>query len=84
MWMGVSIALSLLLSFFLPFYIALPLLIGIFIGINYYLRRRMMKRVGAYFPSLDLNPVKYYCMVCGTKHREVACPNCGSKMKRVG
>ncbi len=27
--------------------------------------------------------VKYYCMRCGKEHREIACPNCGSKMKRV-
>lgn len=29
-------------------------------------------------------PLKYYCMNCGNEHREIACPNCGSKMKRVG
>jgi DNA-directed RNA polymerase subunit RPC12/RpoP len=28
--------------------------------------------------------VNYYCMSCGTKHNEVACPKCGSKMKRIG
>ena len=28
--------------------------------------------------------LKYYCMSCGRKHREAACPKCGSKMKRVG
>jgi hypothetical protein len=28
--------------------------------------------------------LKYYCMSCGKEHREIACPNCGSKMKRVG
>ncbi len=28
--------------------------------------------------------VKYYCMKCGYEHREIACPKCGSKMKRVG
>ncbi|MGH9982858.1 MAG: zinc ribbon domain-containing protein [Nitrososphaeraceae archaeon] len=28
--------------------------------------------------------VKYYCMSCGNEHREIACPKCGSKMKRVG
>ena len=28
--------------------------------------------------------VKYYCMKCGNEHREIACPKCGSKMKRVG
>jgi predicted RNA-binding Zn-ribbon protein involved in translation (DUF1610 family) len=28
--------------------------------------------------------VKYYCMNCGYEHREIACPKCGSKMKRIG
>jgi hypothetical protein len=28
--------------------------------------------------------VKYYCMNCGYEHKELSCPNCGSKMKRVG
>ena len=30
------------------------------------------------------NSLNYYCMSCGTKHKEAACPKCGSKMKRVG
>jgi hypothetical protein len=29
-------------------------------------------------------PLKYYCMSCGKEHKEIACPGCGSKMKRVG
>jgi hypothetical protein len=28
--------------------------------------------------------LRYYCMNCGKEHNEVTCPNCGSKMKRVG
>lgn len=30
------------------------------------------------------NSVKYYCMSCGTQHKQVECPKCGSKMKKVG
>lgn len=29
-------------------------------------------------------PIRYYCMLCGNEHKEIACPKCGSKMKRVG
>jgi hypothetical protein len=29
-------------------------------------------------------PLKYYCMRCGNEHKEILCPNYGSKMKRVG
>jgi rubrerythrin len=28
--------------------------------------------------------IDYYCINCGTKHRQTACPNCGSKMKKAG
>ena len=35
--------------------------------------------------SMDGNTsVRYYCMSCGNEHREIACPKCGSKMKKVG
>jgi rRNA maturation endonuclease Nob1 len=28
--------------------------------------------------------VNYYCINCGTKHNQAACPNCGSKLKKAG
>jgi hypothetical protein len=28
--------------------------------------------------------IKYFCMSCGNEHKEISCPKCGSKMKRVG
>ncbi|HXX96825.1 MAG TPA: hypothetical protein VEL11_06880 [Candidatus Bathyarchaeia archaeon] len=34
--------------------------------------------------SPDRSLVKYYCMSCGSKHKQVACPKCGSKIKRAG
>ena len=83
MWMGASLALSVLLSFFFPFYIALPILIGTFIAVNYYFRKRMMKRIGGFY-AFERNSISYYCMACGTKHTDVSCPKCGSKMKRIG
>jgi rubrerythrin len=34
--------------------------------------------------ALGYQPLKYYCMNCGTEHRETSCPRCGSKITRVG
>jgi rRNA maturation endonuclease Nob1 len=56
------------------------------------MRRRMMRRMGIggarMFGSMSsmfgYNSLNYYCMSCRTKHKEAACPKCGSKMKRVG
>lgn len=51
----------------------------------------MLKRMNAIGASMSSmlstsngSLLKYYCMVCGTQHKEAACPKCGSKMKRVG
>jgi hypothetical protein len=61
--------------------------------LNFYMRNRMMRRMeiwgaragGGMFGSMfGDNSLNYYCMSCGTKHKEAACPKCGSKMKRVG
>ena len=61
--------------------------------LNFYMRNRMMRRMGigearaggGIFGSMFVdNSLNYYCMSCGTKHKEAACPKCGSKMKRVG
>jgi len=49
------------------------------------MRRTGIGRAGGMSGSMfGDNSLKYYCMSCGTKHKEAACPKCGSKMKRVG
>jgi len=58
----------------------------------YYLRRRMIARMGGISNSMmgagifrsTYRPKKYYCMSCGTQHKQIACPKCVSKMKRIG
>ena len=34
--------------------------------------------------SMFGSTLRYYCMRCKTEHKLAACPNCGSKMKKVG
>jgi hypothetical protein len=92
MWFAISIAISITISLLLPFPISLVVIIGVFILLNFYMRRRMTRRMGiggsGMFGSMSTmfggNSLNYYCMSCGTKHKEAACPKCGSKMKRVG
>ena len=92
-WFAISIAISLTISILVPFPISLVTIIGVFILLNFYMRKRMMSRMrggggvgmfGSMSSMFGDNSLKYYCMSCGTKHREAACPKCGSKMKRVG
>jgi hypothetical protein len=98
MWLGISLGISIVISMLVPFPISLVTIIGVFILLNFYMRKRMMKRMGiggggggiGMFGSLSSSTMfgdsslKYYCMTCGTPHKQIACPNCGSKMKRVG
>jgi len=96
LWMGVSFGLSLAVSLLLPFPVSILAIFGIFILLNMYMRKTMLKRMNTIsgtkiFGSLSPMPntsndssLKYYCISCGTEHKKVACPLCGSKMKKVG
>ena len=92
-WFAISIGISLTISMLVPFPISLVTIIGVFILLNFYMRKRMMSRMGrggggGMFGSMSSmfgdSSLKYYCISCRTKHREAPCPKCGSKMKRVG
>lgn len=82
-------------QFYATFLTAISLRLHLVILINFLRVRRVMKRYGAMgiikdmFGSLSTDSnqysrVKYYCISCGKEHNDVACPSCGSKMKRVG
>jgi hypothetical protein len=74
MWFAISIAISLTISILLPFPLSLVTIIGVFILLNFYMRKRMMSRMGiggagGMFGSRSSmfgdNSLKYYCMGCG-------------------
>jgi hypothetical protein len=90
MWIAISIAISLALAFILPFPFDIIAIISVFLGINYFIRQRQMKKMGlnawSFFgsaPGPGNQSVYYYCINCGTKHNQAACPNCGSKLKKA-
>jgi hypothetical protein len=89
--------LGIILLFLLPFPFGFISIAGLFVLITYLRGRSEMKRFGStggirnLFGSFSSSisgtqsrQLKYYCMNCGKEHREIACPNCGSKMKRAG
>jgi hypothetical protein len=90
MWIGISLAISLALSFLLPFPISLVAIIAVFLSISYLTRRMQMRHMGirgsisTSFLGGDSSKVNYYCLSCGYKHSDSACPRCGSKMRRAG
>jgi hypothetical protein len=88
-WIGISLGISLAISVILPFPISLIVIIPVFILLSIYLRKIMIRRIGAgkglgiFNPGIGSGKLKYFCMSCGTQHDQLACPKCGSKMKRV-
>jgi hypothetical protein len=97
-WLGLYFGTGLILVLLLPFPYDFFSVLALFILINFLRGRRILKRYGGIGGIRDLlgslsssmsrddqsRPLKYYCMNCGKEHREIACPNCGSKMKRIG
>ena len=95
-WFALFMGVGFILVFLIPFPLDFISVTGLF-ALTYYLRSRSeMKRFGGRGRIRDLfgslssafsdhyRPLKYYCIGCGKEHRENACPNCGSKMKKVG
>jgi hypothetical protein len=95
-WFALFMGAGFILLFLLPYPLDFISITGLF-AITYYLRNRSeVKRFGIRGGIRDLfssissafddqyRPLKYYCMRCGREHRETVCPNCGSKMKRIG
>ena len=95
-WLGLYFGIGFTLIFILPYPYDLVSVIVLFILINLWRGRVFIKKYGGIGGIKDMlgslqsptsgnnRPLNYYCMVCGKEHREIACPNCGSKMKRVG
>lgn len=92
MWLGISFAISIAISLVLPYPWSLMVMIAVFLGMNYFIRKRQIRKMGmtgtSFFggsgPMFGQRTLDYYCMSCGTKHNQRACPKCGSTMKRVG
>jgi hypothetical protein len=94
-WLLIFMGMGTIIVFLLPFPFDLIAIGGLFVLLAYLRSRSEMKRFGgtggirSLFGSLSSSgnqsrPLKYYCMRCGNEHKEILCPNCGSKMKRVG
>jgi hypothetical protein len=97
-WSILYVGIGVVLVLVLPFPYDLASVLGLFVLINFLRSRSILKRYGGTGGLRDLlgslssstsrndpsRPLTYYCMNCGKEHREIACPNCGSKMKRVG
>lgn len=83
LWLALSVGISITISILLPFPISLVTIIGLFIVLSPYMKRRVAHkmRVEGHGKQDVLNSgvvrdssLKYYCMSCGTKHKDTGCP----------
>ena len=89
-WIMISLAISLLFTMWLGLWGLIPA-IAVFIGISYYMRKRMMARMGmggggggGFGGMLGAGGgINYICIACGHRFKGGACPRCGSKMRRA-
>jgi hypothetical protein len=79
LWIGISIGLIFAILFYTPFPLSIPLAITAFVLLNFHFRKKVIKRMNTMFGNLS----SYSCINCRTRHNEIACPKCGSKMKRA-
>jgi 4-hydroxybenzoate polyprenyltransferase len=90
LWIGISLGIVFAILSYVPFPFSIPITIASFFIVIFYLRKKVVKRINKrvrMFGNCSNNTnqsLNYYCMSCGTKHNEAACPICGSKAKRVG
>lgn len=84
-WIAIYFVISFIISIIVPFPYSLIVIVSIVLILSIYIRRREMARFKVdNFSMFDSNKVNYYCMMCDTKHNNIMCPKCGSKMKRIG
>jgi Sec-independent protein secretion pathway component TatC len=90
-WIVIYFGIALAVTLLLDFPISLLVVLAIILPLSLYRRKRYFKRFGrgegSFFHPGSMfgsKGIDYYCISCGTKHRQSACPNCGSKMKKAG
>lgn len=90
-WIGIYFGIAVAVTLLLDFPISLLVILAIILPLSLYRRRMYFKKMGGgegsfFRPGGMFGPkgIDYYCINCGTKHRQTACPNCGSKMKKAG
>ena len=84
-WIAIYLVISFIISIIVPFPYSLIVIVSIVLILSIYIRRREMARFKVdNYSMFDSNKVNYYCMMCDTKHNNLMCPKCGSKMKRIG
>lgn len=90
---ALSMGIGLVIIWISPFPIGFLSSLAIMFLTMMYIRRRLLRKLGVIgsgsgspfsFGKLGFSGSNFECMGCGHKHKQRACPKCGSKMRRLG
>ena len=82
----VYFAIGIVISYLIPFPYSFLLILGTVILITIYIRETVLNITDlcmSIITTLGRRRLTYYCMTCGTQHRDIVCPRCGSRIKKV-
>jgi hypothetical protein len=96
LWVGVSLGIIFGILYYTPFPASVPIAIGAFFILNFYFRKKVVKRMNMMYgnsasgipsssssSSSTSSSLSYSCISCRTRHNDATCPDCGSKMKKA-
>lgn len=82
----VYFSIGIVISYMMPFPFSFLVILGTVILITIYVRETALNIIDmsmSIITTLDKKRLTYYCMTCGTQHRDIVCPRCGSRIKKV-
>jgi len=71
LWIAISLGVIFAILFYTPFPLSIPLAIAAFILLNFYFRKKVIKRMNPMFGNSSRISS---CINWGTRHSEIACP----------
>jgi ABC-type uncharacterized transport system permease subunit len=80
-------AIGIVISYIMPFPFSFLTILGTVILITVYFRDQVLSIIDLGISIVNTFSKRrlkyYYCMTCGTQHREIVCPRCGSRIKKI-
>ena len=80
-------AVGVVISYIIPFPFSFLTILGTVILITIYAREKVLSIIDlgiSLATKFGKSRLIYHCMTCGTQHRKIVCPTCGSRIKKVG
>ena len=78
---------GIVISYIIPFPFSFLTILGTVILITIYIREQVLNIIDlgiSLATKFGKSRLTYHCVTCGTQHRKIVCPACGSRIKKIG